>query len=88
MRFRPKYATGGDGNYFAVGEYVRHNSDYTAFAKGAKLSPAGQVHLIYCEEGGGVRARVMYPNGGGITDDEKSFQKVTPEERLAERLMT
>jgi hypothetical protein len=90
MRFRPKYATGGDGNYYAVGEIVRHNSDYSALARGAKFSPAGRVLLIYHEEGPGagtIKVRVGYPNGGGITDDEKSFQKVTPEEQLAERLM-
>jgi hypothetical protein len=99
MTTPPKFAVGFDGNYFVVGDIVRHSSDYIDLEKGKPCEPA-TVEKIYVEDGV-TKVRVRYPKwmnpdpngwpqskgGGSIISPENFFKKLTREERMAEMFM-
>jgi hypothetical protein len=42
----PEYGVGSDGNYFVVGDLVRHNSDDLAIRNGEMPGPPGRVESL------------------------------------------
>lgn len=81
-------AVGSDENYYTVTDIVRHNSDFAAFDRGEKITPPGIVVRVWWGQDFARYVEVKYPNGGGITDQDTSFRRVTREELVAERMMT